>query len=401
MSQATVPAITTAQNLSEIGNLGSNALQTNTTSRDRCLEVGNDLLRRLTADPHNEALDQEAAVYIDRCRKTVTKMNAQRAPVTQLFDQIRSAFTMLENEVSPTKEGTIPHQIQTCRNQFAAYKREEAQRKAHEEALKRQRETDMTNYRLDYEGLFREHFSKILDEQTKAITALYSDITLDNHEEQTKLIQDFPITPPNGWQHFANTLCLPRTLTANDCQGIRHEVERILIPKLQAEYTFTMESNRDGYLQMIPSKLTELKAIAAVSAEEAERRKAEIQLREQQEAERREAERKAREAAEAERMKIAQAGVQAADLFGAAKATVAPYQPKVAVKKRLVPLNAEAFPEIISAWWVAEGCTLSVEELSKIFKKQLAFCEKQANDKSDPTFIQSEHLAYEEEVKAK
>lgn len=401
MSQEALPAITTAQNLAEIGNLGSNALQANTTSRDKCLSVGNDLLRRFADDPRNATLDQEAATYIDRCRKTVTKMNAQRSPVTQLFDQIRSAFTALENEVSPTKEGTIPNQIQAYRNQFAAYQREEAQRKAQEEALKRQREAELQSYRLDYETIFREHFSKILDAKTAEITQLFADITLENHAERTEQIRSFSVLPPTGWQHIPNTLCLPRTLTADECQGIRHDVERLLIPKLQSEYTFTMEGNRDGYLQMLPSKLQELQAIATASAEEAERRKAEIALREQQEAERREAERKAREAAEAERMKIAQAGAQAADLFGAAKATVATYQPKVAVKKRIVPLNAEAFPEIITAWWVAEGCTLSVEELSKIFKKQLTFCERQANDKSNPTFIQSEHIAYEDEVKAK
>ena len=52
-------------------------------------------------------------------------------------------------------------------------------------------------------------------------------------------------------------------------------------------------------------------------------------------------------------------------------------------------------------WWSKEGQFLPIEELSKIFKKQLTFCEKVANDKDNPEFIKSPFVRYEEEVKAK
>ena len=57
--------------------------------------------------------------------------------------------------------------------------------------------------------------------------------------------------------------------------------------------------------------------------------------------------------------------------------------------------------QIVSTWWAKEGQEMSVEELSKVFKKQLSFCEKLANDKANPVFINSEHILYEDDVKAK
>ena len=45
--------------------------------------------------------------------------------------------------------------------------------------------------------------------------------------------------------------------------------------------------------------------------------------------------------------------------------------------------------------------TLTVDELTKKFKTQLTLCERLANDKQDPRFIQSAYITYEDEVKAK
>lgn len=89
-------------------------------------------------------------------------------------------------------------------------------------------------------------------------------------------------------------------------------------------------------------------------------------------------------------------------LFGqAAVATPVGYQPKTAVKKRIVTDSPEGMLAVVSMWWSKEGRFLSMEELSKIFKKQITFCEKLANDKDSPELISSPFVHYEEEVKAK
>ena len=55
----------------------------------------------------------------------------------------------------------------------------------------------------------------------------------------------------------------------------------------------------------------------------------------------------------------------------------------------------------MSFWWSKEGQYLPVDELAKIFKKQITYCEKAANDKSHPELITSSSVSYEEEIKAK
>lgn len=48
-------------------------------------------------------LDKEAALFIEKARKTVKKMNEKRSPVTKLFDDIRREFTVIENAIDPPK----------------------------------------------------------------------------------------------------------------------------------------------------------------------------------------------------------------------------------------------------------------------------------------------------------
>ena len=57
--------------------------------------------------------------------------------------------------------------------------------------------------------------------------------------------------------------------------------------------------------------------------------------------------------------------------------------------------------QVVGMWWAQHGCTLSVAELEKEFRKQLNFCNRLANDKEHPVFIQSEHIEYVDDVKAK
>ena len=50
-------------------------------------------------------------------------------------------------------------------------------------------------------------------------------------------------------------------------------------------------------------------------------------------------------------------------------------------------------------WFLGEGASLSIDELEKIHKKMLTFCEKKAN--KDNEFITSAFVEYIDDVKAK
>ena len=61
--------------------------------------------------------------------------------------------------------------------------------------------------------------------------------------------------------------------------------------------------------------------------------------------------------------------------------------------------SADDIMAIVAFWWSQVGCTLTMEELTKEFKKQITFANTAANSKDTPMFINNVH--YEDEVKAK
>lgn len=113
------------ENISTIVKAGPQSYQTNALSCQRCAEAGQQLLDEIERCGMSDDLDRRLAAYIEKTRKTVKVMNERRSPVTKLFDQVRSEFTMLENTIDPTKKDTVPYRITQYRNTYAAKKREE------------------------------------------------------------------------------------------------------------------------------------------------------------------------------------------------------------------------------------------------------------------------------------
>ena len=87
-------------------------------------------------------------------------------------------------------------------------------------------------------------------------------------------------------------------------------------------------------------------------------------------------------------------------LFGAAAASIAPPPTNAKVKEKIAVLHQQGFIEIFQMWWINEGQSLPIEELEKIFKKMITYCEKQANSK-EQKHIESQFIRYEADVKAK
>ena len=124
-------AIIRKENIDVIVSSAPAAYNENVVSHDRCLGAGQSLLDKMKQGMNDE-LDQQPAIIIEKARKTVRKMNDKRAPLTKLFDEIRTAYTTMENEIDPTKSGTVPYLIQQERNRYAAKKREEEQARQRE-----------------------------------------------------------------------------------------------------------------------------------------------------------------------------------------------------------------------------------------------------------------------------
>lgn len=395
-------AIIKRENVEMIVSSAPNAYNENQVSHQRCLDAGKKLLDTIHHQGMNDQLDQQAAQFIEKARKTVSKMNDKRAPVTKLFDEIRRQFTTMENDVDPSKKDSVPYQLQQLRNEFAAKKRAEEERRRRAAIIEQQKQASISKYRTDVEEDYRRVFNGILNNSLNSLTAINQKITLDNFDEAEKQINAFSSElPEENFSASRSMVLLPTNVPADELAKIRQQVLDKLLPKFREQYDSDIIDRKLELATILPSKKQELERAAKASAEEAERIKREMAEREAAEADAKERERQEREAKEAAAAQMQQKQNEMAALFDGASASVQTYQPKTSVKKKISILNPEGFLPVIMLWWQEEGCTLSVEELSKTFKKQLTFCEKLANAKEGARFIEDESVCYEDEVKAK
>lgn len=390
------------ENMKEIVMAAPGSYEINRKSRDNCVSFGQNILTAIQQQGMNDDLDKQAAVFIEKARRTVKVMNERRSPVTKLFDEVRSAFTTIENEIDPSKSGTIGYQLQQLRNQYAAKKRAEEE-KRRQEALARQRAEEATRkFRMDVEDDLKQQFQRLVNDAINGIAKADNELSLENYEEtlaRLKSSKEYTAKGlPSGWLEQLRTFVRIPVGTGIKAAEIEAEVKQKLARQFTEQYISEVGDTLDYTIDRLPSKRANLERIAKANAEEAARIKAEMEARQRAEAERMEKERAAREAEAKAKAEMDKQAAEMTSLFNQ-QATVSDYQPKTKVTKRIQLLNPEGIMPIISLWWSKEGCTLPMDELAKIFKKQITFCEKLAN--KDGVFVNDESVEYVDEVKAK
>ena len=388
------------ENMNEIIQAAPKSYELNRISRDNCVNFGQNILHTIQQQGMNDDLDRQAASFIEKARRTVKAMNERRSPVTKLFDQVRTAFTAIENEIDPAKSGTIGYQLQEFRNQYAAKKRAEEEKRLREEMERRQAEEAARKFRMDVEDDLKQQFQRLVNDAINQITTADNGLTLENYDNTLALLKSTKAYVDKGLpsEWFAKLRTFVRIPTGVNAAEIETEIKQKLHKQFIEQYMAEVGDTLDYTLDRLPSKKANLEKIAKANAEEAARMKAEMEARQKAEAERIEKERAAHEAEERRKAELERKTVEMTSLFDG-QAAVSTYQPKTKVTKKIQLLNPEGIMPIISLWWSKEGCTLSVDELAKMFKKQIAFCEKLAN--KDEIFIQNESVEYVDEVKAK
>lgn len=391
------------ENVQMIVQSAPNAYNINSLSSMRCADYGKNLLAEIQQHGMTDELDKRCAEFIFKAKRTITKMNERRAPFTKLFDQIRSEFTGMENTIDPTKKDTVPYLIQQKRNAYAAKKREEAERARQEEMRRQQREQAIARYTQEAEDDYRRQFDSTVTSTINELTSLNQSLTIENFDEVSEKLKNFKTTLGNEWfQHCQSYAHKPFEISDGEAIKIRQSILNRLSTQFKAQYASEVGEYRDTITDALPSKKRELERMAKASAEEQARMKAELEAREAAETRRLDEERKRKEEEAQAAKKAQQTATEMDGLFGqAAVATPVGYQPKTAVRKRVVTDTPDGILAVVSMWWSKEGRFLSMEELSKIFKKQITFCEKLANDKDNPELISSPFVRYEDEVKAK
>lgn len=403
MSETNNLPILRQENVQLIVQSAPDAYNTNSLSSMRCSDYGKNLLTEIQQHGMTDELDKRCADFIDKAKRTLKAMNERRAPFTKLFDQIRSEFTGMENAIDPTKKDTVPFLIQQARNTYAAKKREEAERARQDELRRQQREKAIKDYQVTAEDDYRRQFDGKVTADINTLTSLNQSLTIENFEEVSAKIKNFNATLGNEWfQHCQSYAHKPFEINDAEAIDIRQSILNRLSKQFKEQYASEVGEYRDTIADALPSKKRELERMAKANTEEQARMKAELAAREAAEARRLDEERKHKEEEAKAAKQVQQTANDMNGLFDqAAVATPVGYQPKTTVKKRIVADTADGILAVVSMWWSKEGQFMPVDELAKIFKKQLAFCEKLANDKDNPELISSPFVRYEEEVKAK
>lgn len=388
--------ILTSENMAAIISEAPTVLQSNQNSSSRCMEFGAGLYEKVCEEGMNDELDSEVANYIERSRKTVKAMNERRSAFTKLFDTIRSEFTSLENKIDPAKGGSIAYSLQALRNQYAKRKHEEEERKRREKLMELERAAARNRLENDIETYMREGVTQEIREACSLMEEKYNGVNHDNCVEVEEYINS---QPEKLSDNIVSSLIdkKPENITSEEYTHICEIVLSRIWDSLSELYESEIRKAKKYFVTLIPDKLKFLSSKDNdVNASMIKSEQEEIERRQR---EQREAELKKIEEEQKEILKKNEAKKEMDALFSQSQASVSIDGSKVKVSKKIVLSDAKGILPIISMWWSKEGCNLSVDELTKIFKKQITFCERLAN-KSDE-LIMDDSVSYVDNVTAK
>lgn len=378
------------------------ALGKNQKSIANCNSVGQAILDTIQGEGMTDELDAKAAEYLKKVNVTITNMKSRRAPVTQLFDRIRSIFTTDEKAIDPKDKSTIPGKIAAERDRYAALKREEERRKQQEMQRQANIEKEKGTYRFAIEQAINTHMSSYFAEQQKNLSHIWESITLATFELKEKSIRGWSTLYPREHFDTFNQDITTYYLDAQTKANIKAEILSNKYSAFSQQYKFDMEDLRQSFIDRLSSKKQELieeEELRKKDAEAAAKAEAERKQREEEERKQRELEIQQKEHEQQQKAESSIQSAQMNSLFATAAASVTTRTSKAKVTERIKILHPAGFLEIYQMWWINEGQNLTIEELEKIHKKMISFCEKKANS-DDEMKIKSKYIRYEEEVKA-
>lgn len=378
------------------------ALGKNQKSIANCNSAGQAILDTIQGEGMTDELDAKAAEYLKKVNVTITNMKSRRAPVTQLFDRIRSIFTTDEKAIDPKDKSTIPGKIAAERDRYAALKREEERRKQQEMQRQANIEKEKGTYRLAIEQAINTHMSSYFAEQQKNLSHIWESITLATFELKEKSIRGWSTLYPREHFDTFNQDITTYYLDAQTKANIKAEILSNKYSAFSQQYKFDIEDLRQSFIDRLSSKKQELieeEELRKKDAEAAAKAEAERKQREEEERKQRELEIQQKEHEQQQKAESSIQSAQMNSLFATAAASVTTRTSKAKVTERIKILHPAGFLEIYQMWWINEGQNLTIEELEKIHKKMISFCEKKANS-DDEMKIKSKYIRYEEEVKA-
>lgn len=373
-------------------------------SVSKCNEYGQTLLNTIEGNGGlNEALDQKVSEYLEKTKVTIKNMGERRKPITQLFDKIRSAFTAQEKTLDPKDPATIPGKLSKLRDQYAQTKYEAEQKRKREAERVAKVNAEKATYKRDLEEKLLNHFNSYLRTKKVELNNAFNALTLAGFDRETNMIlllsTDYPKAHFDAFYDDVPTYSIGgEAKAALRCEVLLGKYESFA-GQFKSELADAKQWCKDRFASKKKElqELEELRRRDAAAAAEAEQAKL---LREQEEAAKRAREEATKTELQRKELETKAQQEQMASLFDQSAATLAPVPANAKVKEKIQVLHPAGFLAIFNLWWIDEGVNLPMDELEKTFKKQITYCEKQANGK-DQKHIESNYVQYVEDVRAK
>lgn len=380
-------------------------LTDNETRVTRCSNAGKSLLDTINATNgiNSDEVDGQVQKFIEASKQTLERINGSRKPITQMLTAISKRFTSLESEIDVKTSGTIPYKLQQARNKYAAKKLEE-QKKREEEARRIQlAENEKAQYKANITLLLDTTYTNYVSRHINALNGMYDHATLATYNDVCRQIKEAKTT--FNWTDFANNVkdtfqTFYMDSATRTC--IKNELASIKKVEYAKRYSFELDDLKQSLIDRLPSlrkQLEEQEDLRRTNAEEAARQEEQRKKEQQEQLRKQEEERKRKE--EEAKAKVeadkAAAEVQAAFDFSAASMPSTPTKAKV--KKKIQITNPQGFLQVYQMWFTREGINMSMEDLEKVHKKMITYCEKVVN--KDGEQIQSAFVKYVDDVTAK
>lgn len=380
-------------------------LTDNETRVMRCNNAGKSLLATINASNgiHSDEIDGQVQKFIEASKQTLERMNNSRKPITQMLTAISKRFTSLEGEIDVKTSGTIPYQLQKARNKYAADKLAEQKKREEEARIKQLAENEKAQYKADITLLLDTTYANYVSRHINALNSMYNHATLASYNDVCRQIKEANVT--FSWTDFANNVkdtFQTFYMDAATRTDIKNELASIKKVEYTKRYSFELEDLKQSLIDRLPSlrkqleeqeELRRTNAVEAARQEEQRKKEQQEQLRKQEE-ERKRKEEEAKAKVEADK---AAAEVQAAFDFSAASMPSTPTKAKV--KKKIQITNPQGFLQVYQMWFTREGINMSMEDLEKVHKKMITYCEKVVNKNGEQ--IQSGFVKYVDDVTAK
>ncbi len=391
-------------NVEEISTTMENAglvLVANETFADKAVNGGQALLDTIEAEGMNDALDASLNEWQLKAKKAVTILNTRRAPITQMMTKLAGLFTAQENKLDPKKPESVSAKIQKARDQWATFKANE-QRKKEQEILKQQNiAKERISIKADIQTHIRTIFNKKLSTFKTDIQNKYNQLTLDNFEEIKAYISQRPVKYPIDAFRNISPAVFGVYLDAAEVEKMIYDERELLYDELAAVFQENIEVEKSNTLELIPSRILELKEIAKAGAAKKKELEAAAEARRIAEEQRLAKENTDQEIRDKANVAATIQMETASTLFDttAQLAEVKESAGKAKVAEKINVLSTDGWGAIFIFYFEKEGKGLSIDDFGKKTLNQMkAFAEKHANKSGEK--IDNPFIEYVEEVKA-